>query len=159
MKKQILVSLLAMIFFSCKSSQTAVNTKLDNKTEVALKGNWIVTSVAFPNSEFISATSFNIADSKCFEGSQWSFVSNNNKGEMKLYQANCIDFNSKITWYINKDGFMVLKFLTEGIKAKHTESGYVLKLASVTEDKFQLVDKLTIAGKTVSLMYNFERKQ
>lgn len=159
MKKSILISLFAVIFFSCKSSQSVVNTNLDKRTEVALKGNWIITSVEFPSSNYFNVTSFNIADSKCFEGSEWSFISNNNKGEMMLKQGNCIDFNSQITWYLNKDGFMVLKFLTEGIKAKHTDAGYVLKLASVTDNMFQLIDKVNLAGKNVDIMYNFERKQ
>lgn len=159
MKKIVIISLLTVIFFSCKSSQSAVNTKLDNRTEVALKGNWMITSVEFPSSAYFNVTSFNIADSKCFEGSEWSFISNNNKGEMMLKQGSCIDYNSQITWYINQEGFMVLKFLTEGINSKHTEAGYILKLASVTENRFQLIDKVTVAGKIVNLMYNFERKQ
>ncbi|NCT10001.1 MAG: hypothetical protein GW772_07990 [Flavobacteriia bacterium] len=159
MKKVIVFSLLTVIFLSCKSSQSVVNTKLDNRTEVALKGDWMITSVEFPSSDYFNITSFNIADSKCFEGSEWRFISNNNKGEMMLKQGNCTDFNSQITWYINKEGFMVLKFLTEGIKSKHTETGYVLKLASVTENMFQLIDKVNLAGKTVNIMYNFERKQ
>lgn len=68
-----------MIFLSCKSSQSAVNTKLDNRTEVALKGDWMITSEEFPSSDYFNITSFNIADSKCFEGSEWSFILNNNK--------------------------------------------------------------------------------
>jgi hypothetical protein len=158
MKKIIIISLLTVIFFSCKSSQSVVNTKLDNRTEVAIKGDWIITSVEFPSSDYFNITSFNIAESKCFEGSEWSFISNNNKGEMMLKQGNCIDFNSQITWYINKEGFMILKFLKEGIKAKHTETGYILKIASVTDSMFQLIDKVNLAGKTVNIMYNFERR-
>lgn len=157
MKKSLLFSLLALVFFSCKTSQSSINTKLDNKTEVALKGNWVLTSVDFPGSQFMKVTSFHVADSKCFEGSQWSFISNNNKGQMKLYQNNCIDYESQITWYINKDGFMVLKFLTDGIKSKHTETGYVLKLTSVSENSFQLTDKLNVSGQIVNLTYNFNR--
>jgi hypothetical protein len=158
MKKIIFSSLLCLLILSCKSSSSATSTKLDNKTEVAIKGNWKITSVTFPGSDYLKVTSFNIADAKCFEGSQWSFVSNNNKGNMLLDKVNCPSYSSNITWYVNKEGFMVVKFLTEGVKAKHTDSGYILTVANVNETTFQLVDKVNVGGKFVDVVYNFERK-
>ena len=84
MKKLIFISLLFVFVISCKSSSSPVETKLDKKTEVSLKGNWVLSKVSYPGSEYFKITSFNVADSKCFEGSQWKFVSNNNSGEMIL---------------------------------------------------------------------------
>ncbi|HBK82204.1 MAG TPA: hypothetical protein DDZ41_01175, partial [Flavobacterium sp.] len=63
--------------FACKS-QSVTNTKVDNKTERVIKGNWVVSNVSFPGSEVIKVTSFDLADSKCFVNSSWNFVSNNN---------------------------------------------------------------------------------
>ena len=156
MKKIIFSTLLSLLILSCKSSSSATSTKLDNKTEVAIKGSWEIASVTFPN--YLQVTSFNIADAKCFEGSQWNFVSNNNKGTMLLNKVNCSSYSSNITWYVNKDGFMVLKFLTEGLKAKHTDSGYVLRLANISETSFQLIDNVNVGGKVVNVVYNFEKK-
>lgn len=158
MKKVVLFLLVSVVFFSCKPKETVVGTKLDNKTEVAIKGDWTITSVKFPGSDYLKVTSFNIADSKCFESSQWNFVSNNNKGKMELTKSNCASYSSNITWYVNKDGNMVIKFLTDGIKAKHTDSGYVLRVANVGASSFQLVDKVNIGGQVVDVVYNFERK-
>lgn len=158
MKKSALILLLTISFFGCKPKETVTSTKLDNKTEVAIKGNWKIASVTFPGSDYLKVTSFNIADAKCFEGSQWSFVSNNNKGNMLLDKVNCPSYSSNITWYINKEGFMVVKFLTDGAKAKHTESGYILRVANVNETTFQLIDKVNVGGKFVDVVYNFERK-
>jgi hypothetical protein len=44
-----------------------------------MKGNWVISSVSYPGSEYIKVNSFQIADSQCFEGSTWKLVSNNNK--------------------------------------------------------------------------------
>ena len=112
MKKILFILLLLTAFISCKSTST-VNTKLDNKTERMLKGDWTLTSVNYPNSEYFQVNSFNIEDSKCFVNSNWSFVSNNNKGEMSLNNASsaCKNFSSPITWYINVEGNFILKLL------------------------------------------------
>ena len=69
MKKILLLSTLCIMFISCKPKATVVNNKVDNKSHVAIKGNWNIVSVSYPGSEFIKVNSFQIADSKCFEGS------------------------------------------------------------------------------------------
>lgn len=158
MIKKIILVVFVIFAVGCKTKDKVVETKLDNKTERAIKGDWVISSVSFPGSDYIKITSFDIADSNCFEGSAWNFVSNNNKGELVLENANCSSYKSNITWYVNKDGFIVLKFLTEGIKAKHTNTGYVLRIANMSETSFQLVDNVNVGGKIVDVIYNFERK-
>lgn len=156
MKKLILLAVLAVTFASCKST-SATNTKLDNKTERLMKGNWVISSVSYPGSEYIKVTSFQLADSKCFEGSTWKFVSNNNKGDMALTKAGCAAFSSPITWFVNKDGQFVLKVLSAGEKAKKVRDGYVLNVANQTETSFQLVDKIDVGGKMTDVVYQFEK--
>ena len=87
MKKIIVLILCGLALFSCKVP-TATNGKLDHKSEVALKGNWTIVSVTYPGSEYFKATSFDLADSKCLIGSNWKFVSNNNKGNMATIGRN-----------------------------------------------------------------------
>ena len=157
MKKSALILLLTIAFFGCKPKETVTSTKLDNKTEVAIKGNWKIASVTFPGSDYLKVTSFNIADAKCFEGSQWSFVSNNNTGEMVLNKANCVTYGSKITWFINKDGNFVMKFLTDGVKAKHTAGGYVLRVANQSETSFQLIDRASVGSNSAEIVYQFDK--
>jgi hypothetical protein len=153
MKKLLFTGLIALILFSCKSTTA---TKLDTKSEVAIKGNWKITSVNYPGAEMIAVTSFGIADAKCFEGSNWKFVSNNNKGEMALTKLGCPVFDSDITWYINKEGNMILKIL-EGDKAKTVKEGYVLKVSNQSDNSFQLIDKINVAGKITDVVYQFEK--
>ena len=152
--KNIIIFGLFFLMVSCKSNPV---TKLDNKTEVGLKGNWELTSVSYPNSSYIKINSFGIADSQCFEASSWRFISNNNQGEMALRKAGCPTFSSDITWYVNQEGNLVLKFVGADVKAKTVKEGYVLKVASLTENAFQLFDTVDVAGKTITLVYQFNR--
>lgn len=157
MKKTMLIIVLSVFALGCKPKQTVANTKLDNKTERLMKGDWLVSSVKYVGSDVFKVTSFNIADAKCFEESMWTLVSNNNTGEVVLNKANCAAFESKITWYVNKDGNFVMKFLSEGVKAKHTTSGYVLKVANQTETSFQLIDKAAVGSNTAEIVFQFDK--
>ena len=156
MKKSIILLLITISFVGCKPKQTVVDTKLDHKSEVAIKGDWIIISVTYPGSEYIKMTSFEIADSKCFVGSTWKFISNNNKGDMALTSTNCTAFSSPITWYINKEGNFVMK-ITNGTKAKKVLDGYILTVANQTETSFQLIDKVNVGGKMVDVVYQFQK--
>jgi hypothetical protein len=67
-----------------------------------MKRKWVVSSVTYPGSEVIKVNSFQLTDSKCFEGSTWNFISNNNKGNMALTANNCPSFSSPITWFVRR---------------------------------------------------------
>jgi len=152
------------MFFACKSASTTasseattLSTKLDKKTQVALKGNWVLTNVTYPGSDYIKVNSFDLADSKCFIGSNWSFISNNNKGNMALTSPSCTAFSSPIVWSINNQGMFVLKILDAGEKAKKVRDGYLLKVGSVTESSFQLIDNINVGGQVKDVTYQFQR--
>ncbi len=156
MKKVLLLLVFAIAFVGCKPKQTVVNTKLDYKAASVIKGNWNVSNVSYPGSDYIKVTSFDIADSKCFVGSVWNFIPNNNKGNMALNSSTCTSFTSPITWYINKDGDFVMKIINE-TKSKKVTEGYVLKVANVSENSFQLIDKINVGGKLVDVVYEFQK--
>lgn len=157
MKRIFVLAVLSMMIVSCKPKETVASTKVDEKSQVAIKGNWTLTSVTYPGSEFIKVTSFDIADSNCFEGSTWKFISNNDSGQMALTKSGCISFSSPIKWYVNKDGKFVLKVLSAGEKAKKIRDGYVLGLAGQTANSFQLIDKINVGGKMTDVVYQFSR--
>ena len=157
MKKLILLFVLAIAASSCKTPAPAASTNVDRKSQVAMKGNWTIASVTYAGSDMFKVTSFDIADAKCFEGSTWKFVSNNDSGEMALTQANCPTFSSAIKWYVNKDGQFVLKFLAEGLKAKKMQQGYILKVVEQTQESFKLYDNINIGGKMTNVIYHFKK--
>jgi hypothetical protein len=156
MKKVILLCTLAVLMFACKST-SATGTNTDRKSQVAMKGNWAISSVTYPGSQYVKVNTFQIADSECFVGSNWKFVSNNNKGTMALTKANCMTFSSPITWFINKEGQFVLKVLNAGEKARKVREGYVLNVANQTESSFQLIDKINVGGKMTDVVYQFQK--
>ncbi|HEX5743556.1 MAG TPA: hypothetical protein VFY09_06615 [Flavobacteriaceae bacterium] len=153
MKNTIFFAVLLLFVLGCKTQQA---TQLDNKTESMIKGNWTITAVIFSGSDYFKVTSFELADSNCFVGSTWKFVSNNNKGEMKLNAEECPSFASPITWFINKEGNFVMKILNNE-KAKKVNEGYILKVANLTENSFELIDKINVAGQWKDLTYQFEK--
>lgn len=153
MKNTIFFAVLLLFILGCKTQQA---TQLDNKTESMIKGNWTITAVIFSGSDYFKVTSFELADSNCFVGSTWKFVSNNNKGEMKLNAEECPSFASPITWFINKEGNFVMKILNNE-KAKKVNEGYILKVANLTENSFELIDKINVAGQWKDLTYQFEK--
>ncbi len=156
MKKIILLGLLSVLIFSCKSN-SATSTKIDSKSQMAIKGEWRVSSVSYPGSEVIKVTSFDLADSKCFIGSTWKFVSMSNKGNLALNSPSCTAYSTPISWFINKEGEFVLKILDEA-KAKTVKSGYVLRVANQTGSSFQLIDKINVGGTLTDVVYQFEKK-
>lgn len=163
MKKNILLLTFIVVLASCKSTNSTIpniastpSAGLDNKAEVAIKGDWTLTKVSYIGSEYFKATSFQLADSKCFEGSQWHFISNNNKGKMTLKATGCPEFNSPIVWSISKEKKFSLKIIND-LKAKEVKVGYYLLLQNQTEKSFELNDKINVGGKLTEILYHFER--
>ncbi|KIA85698.1 lipocalin family protein [Flavobacterium sp. AED] len=156
MKKIILLCAVSFLIVACKST-SVTNAKLDRPSQVAMKGNWEITNVIYPGSDYIKVNSFDLADSKCFEGSQWKFISNNNKGNMTLNSPNCTAYSSAITWFVNKEGQFVMKILDEGLKSKKVRTGFVLGIANQSENSFQLIDKIAVGEKLTDVVYQFKK--
>ena len=156
MRKIILCCILVVLLFACKTT-SVTSTKIDTKSQVAMKGNWVISDVAYSGSQYIKVNSFQIADSECFVGSTWKFISNNNKGNMSLTKSGCPTFSSRITWFVNKGGQFILKVLDAGEKAKKVRDGYVLRVANQTESSFQLLDKIDVGGKMTDVIYQFQK--
>lgn len=158
MKKLMLFLGVLLSLYSCKVKDAAASPAVDRKAQVAIKGNWTLTSVSYPGKEVIKVSAFQIADSQCFEGSEWSFVSNNDTGKMALTKSGCPQFSSNIKWYVNKEQQFVLKMLDAGDKARKIRDGYILLLRNQTLQSFQLVDRIEIGGKMTDIVYQFKKK-
>lgn len=131
-------------------------SSLDTKSQTGIKGDWRISDVSYSGSDFIKVNSFDIADSKCLEGSSWKFVSSNNKGEMSLNKTGCPLFSSPIIWSVTKDGLFTLK-ITEGEKAKRVTQGYNLRMRNQTDSSFQLIDNVNVGGRNVEVVYQFQK--
>lgn len=154
-----LTLIFSFLIFACKTPAPAegTTTATDRKTQSELKGDWKITSVNFSGSGYFKINSFQIADSKCFVGSSWQFIPNNNKGNMNLNSADCSPFSSAIVWSISKDSVFSLKFINPGTKSKNVTQGFVLKFVSQSPGSFQLIDKVDIGGQPKEIVYQFEK--
>jgi len=156
MKKIIAMMSIAILMLSCKTT-SVTSTKLDRTSQVEIKGNWVISAVTFGGSEYFKVNSFQLADSQCFVGSTWKFISNNNKGEMALTKTDCPAFSSPIIWFVNKEGQFVMKILDAGEKAKKVRDGYVLNIAKQTPTSFQLTENINVGGKLTEIVYQFQK--
>lgn len=158
MKKVVLMLIATVLAIGCKS-KSPTSVKLDQRMEKMMDGNWTLSSVTNPGGGFIQVNSFQLADSKCFEGSKWRLNANTNKGEMSLStgDASCPAFSSPITWYRNKNNQFVLKVLNAGDKAKKVRDGYVLDVANQTETSFDLIDMVDVGGRKSNVVYRFTK--
>ncbi len=155
MKKFILIFAVSVLILSCKST-SVTETKLDTKTQAGLKGTWTIASVTFPSSNVIKVNSFDTADSQCFVGSSWKLVANNNRGNFSLNSPQCTSYSTPITWFVNSDKQFVMKILDDS-KSRKVKDGYVLRVANITSNSFQLVDQIDVAGKATDVVYQFNR--
>lgn len=150
MKKLVFILFAAFALIGC-------NPKVDTKSQVGLKGNWQISNVTYSGSNMFNVKSFQIADAKCFEGSTWKFVSNNNSGKMALTKSGCPAVEGDFKWTITAAQKFTLKFIGEGDKAKNVTSGFVLDVRNQTENTFQLVDYANIGGKSTEIVYTFNK--
>lgn len=165
MKKLVFYLGMFAVLMACKSasvpqaptSPPVANTKLDKSAQVGIKGNWTITAVTYPGANYFKVDSFGVADSQCFVGSTWNFISNNNKGSMSLTKSGCPTFSSPIVWSINKDGMFVLKIVEAGVKSKTVTQGYLLRVANQSETSFQLIDNIDVGGQKKNITYQFEK--
>jgi hypothetical protein len=159
MNKVLWIFVMAFLFLACKSSAPSAGTspKLDRTSQSGIKGNWQITNVSYPGSDYFKVNSFQIADSKCLFGSTWNFIPNNNKGTMTLNQSNCPAFSSPIVWSIDKQGVFGLKIVNPGVKAKTVTQGYLLRVANQTSNSFQLIDVIDVSGQKKEITYQFEK--
>ena len=112
MRKVLFIGFIATILTFCKSNPTV---DLSRKETSKIKGEYTITSVIYPGQDLFKVKSFELADSQCFVGSNWKFIANNNSGNMNMNNSKCDAFESKITWYINKEGKFIFKLYTKNI--------------------------------------------
>ncbi|MCB9203272.1 MAG: lipocalin family protein [Flavobacteriales bacterium] len=152
MKNLVAVLALSLLFFSCKST-----VKFNYSAQSKMKGDWTISSVEYRGAAGIMVTAFDDADAKCFQGSKWFFVANNNSGNYTLTgSSKCPSGTTQIKWYVTPENYFSMKKVFEGEKAKNIGEGYILKLENQTENSFDLTqDSYLDGGKKVQVVFHF----
>lgn len=156
MKKILFFLSFAFLFMACST------TKVVRSSQKGLKGNWVLSSITTNHGNLVDIKSlFNQASPECFEGSQWSFVSNNNSGTYTFQNGNCSSDVSSIKWFLEEDAngqvSFLWKFIPDGVKAKDIKAGYELKLISESDTEFSLAQDAFVEGEAVVINYYFTK--
>lgn len=151
MKKILLLSLTVILFVSCKATHSI---SAQNK----LKGDWQVENVTYSEND-INVKAFGLISAKCFEGSVWNFVPNNQTGNLKsISNGTCSLQESDFKWYITPENQFGLKFMQDNVKAKEVLKGYLFDINMQTEDSFTLTQNVNFEGETIKIKYQFTKK-
>lgn len=156
MNRLLILIALTVVLLNCKSSAPSLNQS-DRSSQAALKGDWKITDITYPGSDYFKVNSFQIAESKCLIGSQWTFVPNNNTGTMSLTRSECPSYNASISWSIDKTGNFGLKFIGTGAKSKNISQGYLLRIDARSETSFRLIDVIKVGSQDKEITYQFEK--
>jgi hypothetical protein len=118
--KKYLYIVLAFLIFSCSSTKTGSETtvKMSKKT---LKGTWQVTNIRFVGDKGLyKANMFDIADSACFNGSEWVFIPNNGSGKFTINNsAHCEALATRIHWSFFEPGDGTYQFQFKYVDEKN----------------------------------------
>jgi len=156
MKIRILSLLVAVLFLSACGT-----TKVVRSTQKGLKGNWVLSSITTSEGNLVDIkTLFNQASPQCFEGSTWSFVSNNNSGTYQFQNSGCDTSTHSIKWFMEEaenDVYFLWKFIPEGLKAKDVKAGYQLRLMYESETDLELEQEAAFEGEFIKIYYHFTK--
>lgn len=158
MKKIFLFGIISILTFTSCAESKAV---LDTGKEV--RGDWTITDVTFDgiNQSYVNAKVFDEADPKCYIGSHWHLIQNNNSGFYTLTgSANCPSGTTNLKWFITDEGgnkYFNFKKVYEGEKPKNVVSGYRMKIQSSSDSYMIMQQEIPFEGGKISINYTFTK--
>ncbi len=157
--KKIAILLLIAVMGSCAS------TKVERQAERTFKGDWTLTKITYPNSSgFVDVNLFNDASANCFRNSDWSFISNNNKGSYILSGTDCSSQPQEFVWSVqevqaNSNSFnFTLKPVDDGENARKIDTGFRMSLVNLSENAMVWEQNVTYNGEPFLIRMQFNKK-
>jgi hypothetical protein len=150
-----------LLFLSCGGSS---NLGKENKgLRSSLDGTWSLDKVSYESEGYFKSVLFEDADSKCFNGSEWFFRSNNSTGTYTLYDADCNPGIRYIRWSIQNDAngnpsTFTFKFTDEKKKDLYGGVGYAFNIRSITANSMVLGSMENAGGDSVGMVFEFSKK-
>ncbi len=157
MKNKLLLLLLSLLLFSCGAS------KQIKEGENSFSGNWKLLSVDYPDSSgFFDVTLFEVASANCFEGSEWNFVANNNRGSVQILDNECNIPEQNIVWSLDDSSrpyydLDVLIKMASDEKASRQKRGSRMQLKQILENTMVWDLNVDFQGKPMIVELNFVR--
>lgn len=158
MKKILFLLIAALLVVSCGPSRTATEAR---KT---FRGDWILNSITYPNNTGnFNVTLFNDANASCFQGSMWSFISNNNTGTYTVQGPNCTAGERYFNWSIDEentpDGMydFLLKPTDDNNRSTTGGQGFRINLVSLSDATMTWEQTVTLEGKPFVIRMDFTK--
>ena len=148
--------MVVILFTSCSASKTVRTSKK------VIKGSWTLNAVNYDRTNTLKVDLLNDSSSKCFEGSTWQFIPNNNTGTYTINNSGCSTgvrhfiFTIAETDAANGLYSFLLKPTNEKGKSE-TNKGYRLRLMQLSENSMQWQQTVNANGKPFSITMNFSK--
>lgn len=158
MKKLLFLLTAVILVVSCGPSRTATEARS------TFRGDWVLNSITYPNNpgEF-NVTLFNDASATCFQGSMWSFVSNNNSGTYTLQGPNCTAGERYFKWTIDEDNTpegrydFLLKPTDSDYRSTTGNQGFRIRLIELSDASMTWEQMVTLEGSPFIIRMNFTK--
>ena len=156
MGKTVMLLALTMILSACGTSKTVSLSKK------VIKGNWTLNSITYSEAGTYNVTLLDDATKKCFEGSTWQFVPNNNTGIYTINDSNCLAGERHFVFTIQEvdEQTGLYDFLLKPTNNKHkseTNKGFRLKLSALSDTMMQWQQTVSVDGKPFIISMNFNK--
>ncbi len=157
MKKYLPIFIVIITLLSgCSGTKNVIK-----QTERIVSGNWVIDEVTYSGNGEFQSTLLQDVSAACFEGSQWFFVGNNNRGSYKIESPSCDTGTRYFIWVIpgSKDiieGDLLLKPTNDNYKSD-TNAGFRLNVNNLTENTMTWTQSVLVNGKTIKVNMNFRK--
>ena len=163
MKKTTFFLTFTLLLFLLSSFKTIEENPVKSKKKL-LKGTWEVTNIKFVGDKGLyKANLFGVADSPCFNGSQWIFIPNNGSGKFTVNSsAHCEASTHRIHWSYaeSDDGTAVMQFKYVDEKNKPIDAanrGYKLQIDQLDAAAMEIRIATTYEGNPFDVVMTFSK--
>lgn len=137
-------------------------TKIERQAQHALKGEWTLTRISYPDSEGIFEVElFDDASASCFTGSEWAFVPNNNHGTYTISDPNCQTGEQHFIFDVigtAPDSGMLdftLKPIEDSENPRKVNTGYRMNLVSLSANSMVWEQQVSLDGEPFAIRLHF----
>ena len=162
--KRILQFAVLLLIISATGVACSTNKNTTTVPRTDFKGSWVVTNTSIEGTDTknLKVQAFDDVDLACFTGSEW-VLPNNGYGTYTINGQDCSGGPRQILWSTrNYNGVTHFNFKrVDGLKknqSKNVEEGYSLEVISSDNAHFVAQTPISFEGKTIYIVYNFERK-
>ncbi|MBQ0787975.1 MAG: lipocalin family protein [Oceanihabitans sp.] len=154
--KHLIMGLLTVCLLSCGTTKTVRQSKK------VIKGDWIVDTITYSELGTYNVKLLGDASKKCFEGSTWHFIPNNNTGTYAITDLECTDGVRNFVFTIKEIDELtgLYDFLLKPTNEKNkseTNAGFRLNLTALSDTQMQWKQTVDLEGKPFTITINFSK--